>query len=99
MSNEDAEYYSQRAQAEHELAQKATRPEVVSAHYQLAEAYLEKAAEAEQTDVTNEKSSRDSYPSARVSSSVSRSRDTSATMSRRVRTAASTASRSSVSIR
>ena len=59
VSNEDAEYYSQRAQAEHELAQKATRPEVVSAHYQLAEAYLEKAAEAEQTEVTNEKSSRD----------------------------------------
>ena len=59
MSNEDAEYYSPRAQAELELAQSATSPVVVSAHYELAEAYLEKAAEAEQTEVTNEKSSRD----------------------------------------
>ena len=36
----DLDYYERRAEQELELAQRATRPEVVAAHYRLAELYL-----------------------------------------------------------
>ena len=42
MSQEDLSYYEKRAEAEIELAQKATHIDVVRAHYQLANAYLDR---------------------------------------------------------
>lgn len=42
MFEDDSTYYTRRAKAELEQAQRATRPEVVQVHYQLAEAYLER---------------------------------------------------------
>ena len=47
MNEDDVTYYRQRADAELERAQQATRPEVVSAHYRLAEAYLERVSAGE----------------------------------------------------
>ena len=40
MSEEDVSYFQQRAEAELERAQLATKPEVVHAHYEMANAYL-----------------------------------------------------------
>lgn len=42
MFEDDSAYYTRRAEVELEQAQRATRPEVVQVHYQLAEAYLER---------------------------------------------------------
>lgn len=42
MTEEDRAYFQRRAEAELELAQQALRPEAVSAHHRLAEAYLER---------------------------------------------------------
>lgn len=42
-----ADYFRRRAEQELELAQRATSPEAVSAHYRLAEAYLQKAETAQ----------------------------------------------------
>ncbi len=45
MENEvegDTEYYRKRAEQELRLAQGATDPKVVAAHYQLSQLYLEK---------------------------------------------------------
>lgn len=42
MSEEDAAYFQKRAEEELEMAQKATRPDVVAAHVALADAYLER---------------------------------------------------------
>ena len=42
MASEDYAYYRQRAEIELEQAQQATNPQVVAAHFQLAEAYLAK---------------------------------------------------------
>lgn len=39
----DGHYFLQRAEAELELAQRATHPRAVAAHFQLAEAYLDRA--------------------------------------------------------
>lgn len=47
VSEDDIGYYQRRAEAELERAQQATRPEVVRAHFQLANAYLERIASAE----------------------------------------------------
>ena len=47
MTDNDINYYQRRAEAELVMAQQATLPEVVSAHYQLADAYLERVASAE----------------------------------------------------
>ena len=44
MFEADRLYYQRRAEVELERAQQATLPEVVSAHYKLAEAYLDKLA-------------------------------------------------------
>jgi hypothetical protein len=44
MQREDAEYFYRRAEVETEHAQNATDPKVVAAHYQLAEAYLERVS-------------------------------------------------------
>jgi hypothetical protein len=44
MFEADRSYYQHRAEVELERAQQATLPEVVHAHYRLAEAYLEKLA-------------------------------------------------------
>jgi hypothetical protein len=41
---DDRSYYQHRAEVEIERAQSATEPSVVHAHYQLAEAYLDKLA-------------------------------------------------------
>lgn len=38
----DTEYYRKRAEQELQLAQSATDPKVVAAHYQLSQLYLEK---------------------------------------------------------
>lgn len=52
---DDLEYFQRRAEEELELAQKADVPAVVSAHYELAENYLDRvdrnAAEAAEGDV------------------------------------------------
>lgn len=50
----DKSYYRFRAETEVEHAQQATHPAVVHAHYQLAEAYLEKLSKLEQPE--NERS-------------------------------------------
>ncbi len=42
MFRDDRSYYQHRAEVELESARKATVPEVVRAHHQLAEAYLAK---------------------------------------------------------
>ena len=41
MAGDDLIYYEQRAEAELEMAQKATQAEAVQAHYALASAYLD----------------------------------------------------------
>ncbi|MDV5825739.1 MULTISPECIES: hypothetical protein [Sphingobium] len=47
MFEDDLIYYRRRAEAELEQAQRATKPEVVKAHCDLANAYLERVASAE----------------------------------------------------
>lgn len=47
MSADDLTYYRHRAETEIELAAQATLPEVVAAHYQLANAYFERIGLAE----------------------------------------------------
>ena len=42
MSKDDIGYFQRRAEYELESAQQATHPDVVAAHYQLANAYLER---------------------------------------------------------
>ena len=42
MFEDDATYYRRRAEVELEQAQRATLPEVVHAHYEMANAYLER---------------------------------------------------------
>ena len=42
MATEDILYYEQRAEAEIELAQRATDSRVVKAHYELAAQYLDR---------------------------------------------------------
>lgn len=44
MTHCDADYYQMRAEQEIELAQRATTPEVVAAHYRLSELYLARLA-------------------------------------------------------
>lgn len=51
MNEDDVTYYRQRAETELEQAQRATQPEVVSAHYRLAEAYLERVGGGDQSQV------------------------------------------------
>ena len=43
MSDQEALYLIQRAEVEIELAQRAEHPKAVAAHYQLAQAYLDRA--------------------------------------------------------
>ena len=43
--HDDNSYYRQRAEAELERAQQAIKPEAVRAHYELANAYLERIGE------------------------------------------------------
>jgi len=52
MSLDDFDYLEQRAEEEISLAQVATDPRVVQAHYQLANAYLDRihGEEDEETD-------------------------------------------------
>lgn len=47
MFEDDQSYFRHRAEIETVRAQEATKPEVVKAHYQLAEAYFDKLASAE----------------------------------------------------
>ncbi|MBI0533901.1 hypothetical protein D9602_21405 [Sphingomonas sp. TX0522] len=47
MTEDDVLYFQRRAGAELELAQRATKPEVVAAHHRLAEAYLDRIASVE----------------------------------------------------
>lgn len=48
MQRSDSDYFRTRAEQELELAQRAKTAEAVAIHYQLAEAYLNKAEQAEQ---------------------------------------------------
>ncbi|MFL0419511.1 hypothetical protein ACH0CP_18575 [Sphingomonas sp. 179-I 2A4 NHS] len=52
MSDDDLSYYRRRAETELEQAQQARSPQVVAAHSQLAEAYLERIASTEPTGQT-----------------------------------------------
>ena len=47
MTEDDVLYFQRRAGAELELAQRATKPEVVAAPHRLAEAYLDRIASVE----------------------------------------------------
>jgi len=47
MATDDHAYFYHRAETELEQAQQATNPRVVAAHYQLAEAYLERVSSLE----------------------------------------------------
>lgn len=49
MPENDLNYYRRRAECELERAQAATIPKVVAAHYQLANAYLERVDAARGT--------------------------------------------------
>jgi hypothetical protein len=51
MFEDDRSYYQHRAEVEIERAQLATVPNVVQAHYQLAEAYFSKLAPNEPVEV------------------------------------------------
>ena len=42
MARDDLNYYEKRAEAEIEMAQRATHASVVRAHYELATAYLDR---------------------------------------------------------
>ena len=42
MREDDVDYYRRRAEAETRLAERAARPEAVSAHYRLATLYFER---------------------------------------------------------
>ena len=42
MSHDEVSYYEQRAEAEIELARQSSNSQAVQAHYQLANAYLDK---------------------------------------------------------
>lgn len=50
MSSDDTDYLEARAEAEIELAQHATDPRVVQAHYTLANAYLDRIHPEEEGD-------------------------------------------------
>lgn len=50
MLEDDRLYFQHRAEVEIERAQAATRADVVKAHYQLAEAYLDKIASFDLVD-------------------------------------------------
>ncbi|WP_159513424.1 hypothetical protein [Sphingomonas sp. T1] len=45
MSDDEILYFEHRAQVEVELAENATKPEVVDAHRKMADAYLERLVE------------------------------------------------------
>ena len=47
MSNDDIGYYQRRAETELGQAERATSPEVMRAHSELANAYLERIAEVQ----------------------------------------------------
>ena len=47
MREDDAAYFYRRAEAELRLAQEADKPEVVRAHFGLANAYLERVGDAD----------------------------------------------------
>lgn len=47
MSDNDAAYFHRRAEVQLALAERAELPEVVSAHYQLANAYLDRLSSVE----------------------------------------------------
>ena len=49
MFDDDRTYYQHRAEAEIQRAQRATEPCAVKAHYELAEAYLERVATLQRT--------------------------------------------------
>lgn len=50
MTPNDKAYYQHRAEVEIELAQQATEPPVVQAHYKLAEAYLARVSELDRVE-------------------------------------------------
>ena len=54
MPDDDATYYRRRAETELEKAQQATSPEIVRAHFELANAYLERIAAAESAKQTED---------------------------------------------
>jgi hypothetical protein len=56
MEDDDTAYFHRRAEIELEHAQRATNPYVVAAHYQLAQAYLERVS-ARAVDVVEPRSS------------------------------------------
>lgn len=51
MLADDRRYFERRAERELELAQRATKPEVVKIHVTLAEAYLERVMSSETAEV------------------------------------------------
>lgn len=54
MSSDDSDYLETRAETEIELAQQATDPRVVQAHYDLATAYLDRIHGEEEPDESPE---------------------------------------------
>lgn len=54
MYETDQQFYRRRAEMELDLAQKARLPEVVSAHYRLAEAYLARLQQVGEIDPSGE---------------------------------------------
>lgn len=52
--DDDVTYYRRRAETELEKAQQATSPEIVRAHFELANAYLERIAAAESAKQTED---------------------------------------------
>jgi hypothetical protein len=54
MSEQDRNYFAQRAAEEQELARSATDPNAASAHLKLSRAYLERASVGERPTLINE---------------------------------------------
>ena len=50
MTRQDRHYYLGRAEAEIDLAQRATHPDVVGVHYQMAERYLDRVYGSPESD-------------------------------------------------
>lgn len=59
MPDDDLAYFERRAEQELQLAQQAVDPQVVAAHYRLAELYLERLSTERATDLVSAEDSID----------------------------------------
>ncbi|UUL82511.1 hypothetical protein [Sphingomonas qomolangmaensis] len=65
MDPDDRTYFQHRAEVETKMAERATDPSAVQAHYRLAEAYLDKLFSSSRANAGSEKSLLNSDPPGR----------------------------------